>query len=89
MKLHRYCICCINTIKSPKTLQQFNQIIIIIGVHTGDNKLVITTESKTVHFDLSKIVGNNLKHEIDFIIKRNERLAVYTIKMKLGNYCPK
>ena len=58
-------------------------------MHTGDNKLVITTESKTVHFDLSKIVGNNLKHEIDFIIKCNERLAVYTIKMKLGNYCPK
>ena len=32
------------------TLQQFNQVIIIIG----DNKLVIKTESKNFNFDLPK-----------------------------------
>ena len=29
------------------------------------------SRTKTVNFDLPKDVGNNLKHEIDFIIKHN------------------
>ena len=29
-------------------------------VHIGDNKLVITTESKTIYFDLPKDLKNNL-----------------------------
>ena len=36
-----------------------------MGVHIGDNKLVITTEPKTIHFDLLRNVGNILKHEIE------------------------
>ena len=43
----------------------------IMGVFIKDNKLLITTDHKNNHFDLSKHVGNNLKHEIDFIIKHN------------------
>ena len=51
----------------------------------GDNKLVITTEPKTIHFDLSKNVDNNLKYQIHFIMKYNDLLAEHT---KLVNYCP-
>ena len=40
------------------------------------------SRTKTVHFDLPKDVGNNLKHEIDFIIKHNECLAEHVIKKK-------
>ena len=46
-----------------------------MGVHIGDNQLVITAEPKTIHFDLSKDVDNNLKHETDFIIEHNEILS--------------
>ena len=57
--------------KTKITFLPFNQVTIIIRVHTEDNKLVIITETKTVHFDLSEDVDNNLKYEIDFIIKDN------------------
>ena len=33
-----------------------------------DNKLVIITEPKTIYFDLTEHVVNNLKNEISFII---------------------
>ena len=33
-----------------------------------DNKLLVITELKTIHFVLFKNGGNNMKHEIDFII---------------------
>ena len=46
-----------------------------MGVFIGDNKLVITTERKTFHFDLHKNVDNSLKHEIDSITKHNELSA--------------
>ena len=36
---------------TKKTLQQFNQVIILMEVHILDNKLVITLESKTFRFD--------------------------------------
>ena len=59
-----------------------------MGVYIGDNKLVITTERKTFHFDLHKNVDNSLKHEIDSITKHNELSAEHSIKMRLTNYCP-
>ena len=49
-----------------------------MGVHSENNKLAITTEPKTFHFDLSKDVDINLKHEIHFIIKHNELLSGHT-----------
>ena len=71
---------------TKKSWQQFNQVIAIMG----DNKLVITTESKRFHFDLSKDAGINLKHEIYSIINHNEHLAEHTIKNEirqlLSNY---
>ena len=47
-----------------KNLQQFNQIIIIMG----ENKIVITTEPKTFHIDLPKDAGITWKHELFSII---------------------
>ena len=53
-----------------------------MGKHIEDSKLVIITESNTIHFDLHKNVHKNLYHEIDSIIKHNEFLADHTIKNK-------
>ena len=50
--------------------------------------LVITTEPKTIHFDLSHNVGS-LKDEIDFNIKHNELLAVPTIKNEIRQFLSK
>ena len=36
-----------------------------------NNKLVIITESKAIHFDLPKGADDNLKHDINFLIKHN------------------
>ena len=55
-----------------------------MGVHIEDNMFVIITENKTFHFDLPRGVDNNLKHEIDSIIKHNKFLAEHTIKNKIG-----
>ena len=49
-----------------------------------DNKLVLITKLTIIQFDLPKDFGNNLKHEIDFVIKPNEFLAEHSIKV---NYC--
>lgn len=38
------------------------------------------TEPKTSRFHLTKKIDNNLKHDIDHIIKSNEVLAEYIIK---------
>ena len=46
----------------------------------ADNKLVVATEPKSVHFDLPKAVDINLKHEINSIIKHNKTLAEHAIK---------
>ena len=54
-----------------------------MGVHIRDSKLVRRKEPKTNSFDLSKNVDNDLRHEIDLIIKHNELLAVHRIKTKL------
>ena len=52
-------------------------------VYIGD-KLVITTLPKTIHFDLSKDIAKNVKHETDSTIEHNEFLAKHTINNK---YC--
>ena len=50
-----------------------------------NKRLLIITEPEIIHFDLHKDVGNNLKHEMDSIIKHNKILAENTIKNKHGN----
>ena len=55
-----------------------------MGVYIEDNKLVIITKPKTIHFDLLKDVGNNLKYESDSLIKHNEFLAEHTLKSKIS-----
>ena len=62
-----------------------NQVRVIIGVHIKDNKLVTITELKSSHFHLPKDVDNNLKHEIDCIIKYDEFLAEHRITNKSAN----
>ena len=68
-------------------MQQFNQVILIMGLHIEDHKLLLTTEPKTFHFDknvnLDQDVGNNSKHEIDSIKKHNRFLAGHRIKNKV------
>ena len=44
-------------------------------VHIENNKFVITTEPKIIHFDLAKDFDTNFKHEIDSTIKHNEFLT--------------
>ena len=39
------------------------------------------------NFDLPKDVNENLKHEIEFIIKSNGSLVEIIIKTKMNNYC--
>ena len=43
-----------------------------MGEHINDNKLVIIEEPKNIRFNLTKMVENNLKHEIKYIEKHNE-----------------
>ena len=49
----------------------------------GNNRLVITTEPRTFHFDLPKDTAINLKHEIYSIKKHNELLAEHTVKNEI------
>ena len=51
---------------TKKKLKKFNQVIIVIGVHIGDRKLVKTTGHRSLHFDLPKDAEINLNHEIYF-----------------------
>ena len=69
---------------TKKFLQQFNQVIIILAVYMDENKLVIMPQPKTICFDLRKDVDNNLKHEIDSIIKYNKFLAGHKIKIEIS-----
>ena len=54
-----------------------------------ETKLVMATESKTVHFDLPKDDGISLKHEIDFIVTCNEFSAENKFKNKIRQLMPK
>ena len=51
-----------------------------------DNKLVLTTESKFVHFDLHKDAGINLKHGIHSIIKRDNKNIKNEISKLFSKY---
>ena len=55
-----------------------------MAVYIEDNKLVITTGPKTIHFDLAEVVSKNLKHEIDSTIKHNDVLAEHTIGNRIS-----
>ena len=68
-----------------KTLQQqFNQVIIIIGVHIDDKKLVIMEPKAFLFaFTFSKDGDRNLQYENDYIIKHNEFLAEQIIKIEI------
>ena len=59
-----------------------------MGVHIGDDKLVITTIPINFQFDLTKDVDRKLKYRIDFIMKLCELLAEHITKPRLFNYCP-
>ena len=53
-----------------------------MGVHIGNNKLIIITEQKTMY--VPKNVNRNLNHVIDYIIQYNRFLAKHTIKSKIS-----
>ena len=50
-----------------------------------EDNMLVKREPKTFHFnfDLPKNVDKNLKHEIEFIIKRNESSAECKIKNEI------
>ena len=50
-----------------------------------DNKIVKDPKIFYFHFDLPKDIDENLKHEIEFIMKNKNRN--WTIKLRLNNYC--
>ena len=56
-----------------------------------EKNMVLIWKPKTFyfHFDLSKDVDKNLKHEIQFIIKSNESLAENKKKKKIEQLLPK
>ena len=51
-----------------------------------EENMIVRTDSKTFSFnsDYPKDVEENLKHEIEFIIKRNESLAENNIKNEIA-----
>ena len=53
--------------------------------YIDDKKRVIINKPTTIRFELSKNVDQTLKHEIDFIIKRNE----LKIKNRISPLLPK
>ena len=62
----------IQKIKYLSHLQQFNQVIIIV-----EENMIVIRDSKTFYFnfDWPKDVYENLKHDIEFIIKSNYSFA--------------
>ena len=59
-----------------------------MGEIIEDNKFVIISGPKIIHFDLFKELDNNLKYETDFIRKHNEFCAEDAINNELVDYCP-
>ena len=66
MKSDKYYIFFISIIKLPKSLQQFNQVILIMEIN-----MIVIRDLKTFYFyfDWPKDVDKNLKHENKFIRK--------------------
>ena len=55
-------------------------------MYIEDDKLVLVTKPKTVHFNLTKDAWD-LKCEIDSTMKHNEVSAEHAIKKRLDDYC--
>ena len=53
--------------------------------------MIVIRDLKTFYFyfDWQKNVNENLKHEIEFVIKINESLAVNKIKIEAEQFLPK
>ena len=64
---------------TKKSLKQFNEVITIM-----EENMIVKRNAKTFYFDYHwpKDIYENLKHEIEFIIKSNESLAENKIKNK-------
>ena len=79
MKSDNY-IFCISIIKSQKSLKQSNQVIMIM-----EEDIIVIRDPKTFcfNFDWPKDVDENLKYELEFIIKSNEALAENKMKNKI------
>ena len=60
-----------------------------MGVHIGNNKLLVTARHRTFHLDLPKYVNNNLKYKIDSIMKQYEVFAQHKIENKSRQLLPK
>ena len=58
-------------------------------MNTGDNKSVIITHPKIIHFDLPRNVGKNFKYEINSRIKYNDFLAKHTVENKISQLLSK
>ena len=54
---------------------QFHQVVTITGVYIENKKLAIIPDPKSIRFNLIEKSNNNLRYEIDHIIKHNELLA--------------
>ena len=80
MESDKYYIFRISTIKSPRKYIKFNQVITIMV----ENMILIRDpETFCFNFDWLKDVDENLKHEIEFIIKINESFAENKIKNEI------
>ena len=62
-----------------KHLQQFNQVIIIMGVYSDENKFVIVAESKSIRINLPIKINESQEHDTKFIVSRNKSLTEYII----------
>ena len=60
-----------------------------MGVYNDDNKLVIVTVPKPIHFDLPKDGCKNFVHEIDYAIKPNGFLPEHAIKNEISQLLSK
>ena len=56
-----------------------------MGVHISDDKSVVSTAHKTFHFDLSKDVYNDLKHEICSEAQKSVLNLSYRLHLKSSN----
>ena len=76
-----------NNKKIPKTsLHQFNPVIIKMEVNIiMEQSMIVIRGPKTFYFnfDCPNNVDENLKHEIEFIIKSNESIAENKIKNEI------
>ena len=65
--------------QNNKITKELNQVITIIG----ENKLVITKEHTTFHFDLPRDASINFKDWIHLIKKHDELLAEHAMKNEI------